>query len=509
MNTTEVKRLVIISNRLPVIIKNIEGKWQTSSGAGGLVTALAPVLRNRGGLWIGWPGTVEPIDIDPLLEVATQQAGYAFQPVLLTKEERAKFYYGLSNEVIWPLFHDLQSQCTFDPTYWDGYKKVNHKYANVIAEYTDVDDYIWVHDYHLMLVARELRKLGVRSKIGWFLHIPFPPPDIFLKLPWRFQILEGLLEFDLLGFQTLRDRKNFIQCVRTLIRNVRITGKGSVQTLRCGKRDVRVGTFPISIDYREFARLAASEEVATRAWYIHEDLPDRKIILGVDRLDYTKGILLRLEAFRIALDLFPELRRSMTLVQVVVPSREEIPKYQDLKTEIEQKVSNINGHYTESGWIPIVYIHRMLNRQQLLAYYRTAEIALLTPLKDGMNLVAKEYCASSIEENNVLILSEFAGAAAQLQNGAILVNPYDIEEVARVIHRAFFMSRSERLERMRKLRGSVQRYDIFRWVNSFLQASMAGRLDNYPLLDDYPPQMELDSAIKPAGRIESIGKPEA
>jgi trehalose 6-phosphate synthase len=487
----DIKRLVIISNRLPIVLRKTDDTWQVTPGSGGLVTALAPVLRNRGGLWIGWPGIVTGEDIQDLMRTASRDVGYTLKPVLLTEDELHKFYYGLSNEVIWPLFHDLQSICNFDPTYWEGYKQVNEKYARVVANTTRKDDFIWVHDYHLMLVAQKLRTLRSDAKIGFFLHIPFPPLDIFLKLPWRHHFLQALMDFDLIGFQTLRDRRNFLHCVRTLIKNVKIRGKGSVVTLQCGDRTARVGSFPISIDYREFSRKAASQEVARRAWLIHEDLPDRKIVLGVDRLDYTKGIILRLEAFKTALDMYPELHRRITLVQVVVPSREEIPRYYDLKVDIERKVSDINGTYTESGWIPIVYIHRKLDREELLGYYRTAEIALITPLKDGMNLVAKEFCASSIERNSVLILSEFAGAAAQLQKWVFLVNPYDIQNVAESIFRAFTMSMAERRKRMQRLRNSVSRNDIFRWVNLFLEAAISKSLNNYPRIEDYIPQIEI------------------
>ncbi len=486
-------RLVIVSNRLPVVLERGEqGKWSLRSGSGGLVTALAPVLRNRGGVWIGWPGTVQGDDValDELLAEATRDSGYTLKPVVLTDEERVKYYRGFANEIIWPLFHDLQSHCNFDPDYWFTYQKVNRRFAHVIAETCASDDFIWVHDYHLMSVAKELRSLGVESRCGFFLHIPFPPLDIFLKLPWRFQVLSDLLEYDLIGFQTLRDRRNFIQCIRALAKDLPVVSRGQIATVRGGRREVRLGAFPISIDSGEFTRLAASQEVADRAWYIHEDLPQRKIILGVDRLDYTKGIPQKLEAYRTALRKFPELREKVVLLQVVVPSRFRIPKYLDLKTDVERLVGEINGQFTRSGWVPIHYIYRSLDRAELLAYYRTAEIVLITPLKDGMNLVAKEYCASNIEENGVVILSEFAGAVAQLQKGAVLVNPHDVEGVGRAIYQAYGMPPEERKQRMRKLRQSVRRHDVYWWVNSFLQAAIAKQLDQFPLVEDYVPKRE-------------------
>ncbi len=493
MNSTE-NRLIVVSNRLPVIVEKENGDWKVYPGTGGLVTALAPVLKNRGGLWIGWPGSTEEetFDLQKILNTATKDSGYTLKPVLFTSAERDKFYCGFSNEIIWPLFHDLQSNCNFDPEYWRVYERVNVKFAQVITENGKKDDFIWVHDYHLMNVAKELRNMGKRYRTGFFLHIPFPPLDIFLKLPWRFQILHALLEYDLIGFQTLRDRRNFVQCIRTLIKNIVIRGKGQVLTIRHGDRDIRCGTFPIGIDSRDFAKRAATPEVSRKAWYIHEDLPKSMLVLGVDRLDYTKGIPYRLRAFQNVLERFPDLHNRIRLIQIVVPSREDIPKYRDLKMEIERRVSEINGKYTRSGWVPIHYLFRHLEKEELLAYYRTSEIALVTPLKDGMNLVAMEYCASSLEENCVLILSEFAGAAAQLQKGALLVNPYDIEGVADTIYKAFNMKEEERRLRMRKLKRVIRERNIFRWVDSFLRTAIGKKLDQFPLLDDYFPETKIN-----------------
>jgi trehalose 6-phosphate synthase/phosphatase len=483
--------LIIVSNRLPMVVsREKNGTWQIEPGSGGLVTALAPVLRNRGGIWIGWPGTVaeEKAELDELLARATKDWGYELMPVMLTTDEKNKYYRGFSNEVLWPLFHDFLSHCNFRPEYWYAYQKVNEKFAQVTARNSTEGDFIWVHDYHLMSIAKFLRKMGIQTRIGFFLHTPFPPLDIFVKLPWRFHILRALLEYDLIGFQTLRDRRNFLHCVRTLMKNLELSGRGQVVTLKVGKRDVRIGIFPISIDFSEFANLARTEKVADRAWYIHEDLPHQQIILGVDRLDYTKGIPEKLKAFRNALKRFPELQEKVVLIQVLVPSRRDIPMYQDLKIEIERLVGDINGQLTRSGWVPIHYIFRSLNREELLAYYRTAEIALVTPLKDGMNLVAKEYCASNLEENGVLILSEFVGATAQLQKGALLVNPHDIEGIAETIYQAFQMDTEEKRSRMKKLRMCIRKQNIFWWVNSYLQAAIAKRLDNFPVLEDYIPR---------------------
>jgi trehalose 6-phosphate synthase len=368
----------------------------------------------------------------------------------------------------------------------------------VIYRNTLDEDHIWIHDYHLMTVGRELREVGIDTKIGYFLHIPFPPLDLFIKLPWRFQILHALLSYDLIGFQTQRDRRNFVQCVRTMLKDVPVRGKGQILTAHMDNREVRIGNFPISIDYNEFAQKAASHDVAAREIEIQNEFTARHIVLGVDRLDYTKGIPERLVAFKNALERYPKLLRQMSLVQVVVPSRTHIPKYQDLKIAIEQLVSEINGRFTQPGWIPIHYLFRSVDRTELLAFYRAADIALITPLKDGMNLVAKEYCASNVEEQGVLILSEFAGAAAQMHKNALLVNPYDVEAVADALYNATQMDPGERKRQMQALRRGVRKTDIFWWVDSILKAVFAHDLDDFPPLTDYFPATEAVS-------LESFG----
>jgi trehalose 6-phosphate synthase len=411
--------------------------------------------------------------------------------VALTSEEVHNFYLGFSNEIVWPLFHDMHSLCNFRPEYWRTYLNVNRKYADVVAANSNARDFVWVHDYHLMHVASELRRLGSRARLGFFLHIPFPPLDIFVKLPWRFPLLRALLEYDMIGFQTLRDRRNFLQCVRTLVKEARVRGSGQVLVVDVNGHEVRFGSFPISIDYNAFVRNASQPEVTGKVAELKALLPNRQLVLGVDRLDYTKGIPDRLEAFCNALQRYPDLHERITLIQVVVPSRVDIPQYHELKTRIERLVGEINGQFTRpGGWVPIHYVYRSLARVDLLAYYQTAQIALVTPLKDGMNLVAKEFCACSIEEDCVLILSEFAGAAAQLQRGALLVNPYDIEGMADAIHHAFVMPARERTARMRRMRRSIREQDIFWWIDSFLRAAIAKDLSDFPLPEDYVPRDE-------------------
>ncbi|MBV9179782.1 MAG: trehalose-6-phosphate synthase, partial [Acidobacteria bacterium] len=395
------------------------------------------------------------------------------------REEISKFYSGFANEIIWPLFHDMPSFCDFDPDYWEVYQRVNRRFAQAASDAANGKDLLWVHDYHLMLAARYLRETRPNARVGFFLHIPFPAPDIFEKLPWRRPILRALLQYDLLGFQTDRDRDNFLHCVERILPEAAILRDELQHLVGLDGRHARAGTYPISVAFEEFANHAASHEVETAANQFRQELGNKFLLLGVDRMDYTKGIPERLKAFRLLLRRFPDLRHRVTLLQVVVPSREEIPNYKELRREVELLVSQINGEFTESGWVPIHYMHRNLTRKQLLTYYRAADIALVTSLKDGMNLIAKEFCAAQIDEEGVVVISEFTGAAAELQHGAIVVNPNDLAGVAEAVHRACVMPIEEKRTRMRLLRDIVRNYTVQNWAEAFLQSLLmadAGRL---------------------------------
>ena len=476
-------RLVIVSNRLPVKIEGHPGKWKVTHSSGGLVSALTPVLRDRGGIWIGWAGTTEVLDLKTLREIlgpASKQAGYRVYPVRLSQEDVNSFYSGFSNEVIWPLFHDLQTRCRFEPEYWKSYRKVNGDFAKAIKKHTRPEDYIWVHDYQMVPVARILKSSDVQRNCVFFLHIPFPPPDIFLKLPWREEILKDFLEYSFVGFQTMRDRRNFTDCLKALLPDSKVTGRGPVATVTSEGRRVRVAAMPISIDYRSFRDTAKSAKATKILKELKSQVPWENIAIGVDRLDYTKGIPQRIRAFGEACRSFPELREKIALIQIVVPSREDVPAYQDLREEIEKLVSSVNGEFSTPGWIPIHYMHKSVSREELVAYYRLADIALVTPLKDGMNLVAKEYCACQVDDNGVLILSEFAGAAAQMHRSAILVNAYDIRGVAEAIHEAVNMPLEKRKSRMRRLRAGIRRQNVFWWVDNYLRASTGKALVDFP-----------------------------
>lgn len=490
-------RLVNVSNRLPVEVKNRAGGPRLSRSAGGLATALDSIWRHTHGVWIGWGGAADSVNASRLLEKASRGHSYNLKPIALSRDEIAKFYSGFANEIIWPLFHDMPSRCNFDPEYWEVYQRVNRRFAQATAEMSNGKDMVWAHDYHLMLMAKYLRESGCNSTAGFFLHIPFPAPDIFEKLPWRRAILRALLHYDLLGFQTDRDRWNFVSCLERMLPEAQNVREEPYNAISLEGRRTRVGTFPISISFEEFANHAASHDVETGAEQFRRELANKFIVLGVDRLDYTKGIPERLKAFRILLRRYPELRHRVTLVQVVVPSREEIPNYKDLRREVELLVSQINGEFTEGGWVPIHYMHRNLTRKQLLSYYRAADIAIVTSLKDGMNLVAKEFCAAQVDETGVVVISEFAGAAAELQHGAIVVNPNDLAGVAEAIHRACVMPVEEKRSRMRLLREIVSTYSVQSWAEAFLTAALTMRVPKGEL--ELQSQDEAVSSQAPSG----------
>jgi len=517
-------RLLVVSNRLPLTLYNGEdGQWHARASSGGLVRAMLPVLQDRGGVWIGWPGITpganpganpditpganpdanpdDPEQIRPVLAAVGRQSGFDYQPVHLTLEEQRGFYEGFSNEIIWPLFHDLVTYCHFDAGYWDIYERVNRKFTRALERVCQPTDLVWVHDYHLMQVAYFLRQQGRHARIGFFLHIPFPSPEIFMKLPWRFQILRGLAAYDVLGFQTTRDRRNFLDCMQTL-HEFSTRGRGAVLGLRVNDqrlglprnggpgptREIRVGSFPIGIDDAQFNDLARSESVRTQARWLADNSHSQQMVLGVDRLDYTKGLPQKVDAFANVLERYPELCGRLTLVQHVVPSRLNIPDYHRLRSELEQKISAVNGRFSQAGWVPIHYMFHSLPLDTLIAYYQAADIALITPPKDGMNLVAKEFCAARSSGDGVLILSEFAGSAVQLQDGALLVNPYDVEGVADALYRAFKMPPAERRERMQRLRRAVRGHDVFHWADTFLATLSGQRLGHFPVPGDYIPR---------------------
>lgn len=489
------RRLIVVSNRLPVVLKRDDaGDWTLKPGSGGLVTALAPVLSHRGGLWIGWPGlAVEPGGPwEEVLEEGFRERGYDLVPVVLKEDEVDLFYYGFSNSVLWPLFHDQPASCNFDPSFWYAYLDVNRKFARQVVSHTERDDFIWVQDYQLIHAAEYVREEHSARHLGFFLHIPFPPLDIFLRMPWRGQILAALLAYDLIGFQTPRDLRNFRSCLEHLLPEIDVEQGPGVLTLQIGGRTLHAGAFPIGIDYDDFHDHAAAEATDRRIGELRNKLGDCDIILGVDRLDYTKGLPERLLAYENALERYPKLREKVVLVQVVVPSRENVPAYMELKSQLDRLVGRINGRFSSAGWTPVQYYYRGIPRPDLISLYRMARIGFVTSIKDGMNLVSKEFCACQTDHAGALVLSEFAGAAAQLEGGALLVNPHDVEGTADALVEAWEMPAEERRQRMERMQAVLAEQDIFWWVERYLQVALhdGESLDDLVSPRDFVPRLE-------------------
>ena len=450
-------RLIVAANRLPVRWEDEEDRWVTSPG--GLVSALAPVLRERGGVWVGWPGT------DGGTTDEFEAAGIANHPIPLDPDAIENYYDGFCNGTIWPLYHDAIRPPEYHRHWWRPYQDVNRRFAEASAEVASPGDVVWVQDYQLQLVPAMVRALRSDVRIGFFLHIPFPPPEIFERLPWRRQIMEGLLGADYLGFQTRRAALNFAASARNFAR-----ARGPAGALRLGDRQIRAEAVPISIEterYAETASLARTQQVAAE---FRTDLGDPEtIILGVDRLDYTKGIDLRLRAIETFFEKHPEFHQKASFVQVAVPSREDVDEYQEIRRRVEELVGRVNGRFGTAGWLPVHYMYRSVPFQELIGAYVAADVMLVTPLRDGMNLVAKEYVATRVDGAGVLILSEFAGAAEQLVD-SILVNPYDLDALADSIAAAVTMPEQEQRRRMQRLRRVVKKWDVHDWARHSLDA---------------------------------------
>jgi trehalose 6-phosphate synthase len=465
------QRLVVVSNRLPLTLRMEDGTLRSKPADIGLIEALEPLLRKQGGYWIGNPGIGETPMLPEMLRQAAQNRAYEFVPVYLSKEERESNYEGFSNRVIWPLFHDLPSLCNFDSTYWQRYLSINQKFAAIAENTAGPTDLIWIHDYQLMQVGKAVRVRRPAAKLALFLRTPFPAPDMFAKLPWRVPILEGLLEHDLVALQTVRDLRNFLSCLHLLPGKLQITKEGNAPVIHYEGRSSYAGAFPTSIDFEAISRDAQKPLVQAKVAELKQPSSTR-IVLGVDNLDPTTGIPERIRAFSVYLRQNQAAHGTITLYQVVIPDRETIPEYLRLQEEIENLVAAVNGEWAQSGWTPIVYMRQPVSFEELLALYRVADAALMTPLKDGMNLIAKEYCAAKNDAGGVLILSEFSGAAVEFDGMALLVNPYDEEGVARTIERALSIPDAERRNRMRKLRRQIQRFDLLHWQELMYSAML-------------------------------------
>jgi trehalose 6-phosphate synthase/phosphatase len=454
-------KLIIVSNRLPVKLQEKEGELSYKTSEGGLATGLGSIYKKDNNLWIGWPGmVVEDTDKQHQIEQELQQENMS--PIFLTETEIKEFYEGFSNETLWPTFHYFSQYAIYEQQLWETYVQVNRKFCEAVVKVAEPDDTIWVHDYQLLLLPSLLREKLPHATIGFFQHIPFPSYEIFRLLPWRREILEGMLGSDLIGFHTYDDMRHFLSSVN------RIIGYGGMHGwVNTGTRSLLVDSFPMGIDYEKYATVAATEEVKKREKIFRTNLTAQKIILSIDRLDYSKGIPQRLEAFELFLEKYPEFHEKVTLVMLVVPSRDEVEKYKELKEEVDEMVGRINGKYSHINWNPIQYFYRSYPLDTLSAFYRMADVALVTPMRDGMNLVCKEFVASKLDHKGVLILSEMAGASKELSE-ALLINPNDVNQLVDALHEALTMPEEEQEQHMRLMQESLKRYNIHHWVSMFM-----------------------------------------
>lgn len=455
--------LLLVANRLPLARQR--GEWRPSSG--GLVTALTPVVERVGGSWVGWdedaqgvPSRVDGLNCD-------------LHAVELEPELVEGYYHGFTNRTLWPLFHDLVVQPVIDRAWWRSYETVTRRFAERVSEVIEaspVRPLVWIQDYHLLLLPQLLRDRYPDLRIGMFLHIPFPAPELFARLPWRESLLGGMLAADSLGFHTDQYRDNFLRTVQRVLPDATVLGDS---VIREDGRRVRALSHPISIDAEDFSALARDPATDVEVAALREQFGDRKVLLGVDRLDYTKGIRHRLQAIELLLEQRPHLRGRFAFVQIAVPSRDDVEEYRRLRTQVETEVGRINGRFTEPGHdVPVHYLHRSIDRTRLAAYYRLADVMCVTPLKDGMNLVAKEFVTvqSATDGEGVLVLSEFCGTAHEFGHDAIRCNPFDVEGLATLLEVAMDLSSEDRRERLARMAQVVRDNDVFRWVEDELDA---------------------------------------
>ncbi len=454
-------RLVVVSNRVAPVD---EGK----TAVGGLAVAVLAALKEEGGIWFGWNGEV--VATTPPKPDLTTVDNLTYATVGMTRRDHAEYYNGFANSALWPLFHYRLDLAKFNRREFSGYLRVNARFAKHLFPLLRHDDIIWVHDYHLIPLAEELRKAGSRHPIGFFLHTPLPPLEILVALPRHGQLMKAMCAYDLVGFQTMSDLSAFHDYI-VLEADGEVLSNGLV---RAFGRTLRADVFPIGIDTEELMALAAEHDHSPERDRLDAVLHDRTMIIGVDRLDYSKGLVERFRAFERLLETYPNDRGLVTLMQVAPPSRSDVGGYSEIRTALETAAGNINGRFADFDWVPIRYLNKSFERSELTCFYRASRVGLVTPLRDGMNLVAKEYVAAQkAEDPGALVLSRFAGAARDL-DGALIVNPYDIDEVAGALQRALDMPLEERRARYQGMIGPLKRHDVHHWRKGFLDALTEG-----------------------------------
>ncbi|KAA2238579.1 bifunctional alpha,alpha-trehalose-phosphate synthase (UDP-forming)/trehalose-phosphatase [Chitinophaga agrisoli] len=454
-------KTIIVSNRLPVRITEKDGAYTLAQSEGGLATGLGSIYRDGNNVWIGWPG-LEVTSTEDQARIREEMAAMNLKPVYLTQDEINNYYEGFSNETLWPVFHYMAVYARYEQSHWDCYYRVNEKFRDIILETAEPGDVIWIHDYQLLLLPGMIRAAMPDISIGFFLHIPFPSFELFRLIPWRAELLEGMLGADLLGFHTFDDSRHFINAVTRLL-----PINASANVLMVNDRAVIAETFPMGIDYDRYASMGNNHEVQEQLKQLKDNFQGIDMILTIDRLDYSKGILQRLEAYELFLQLHPEYAEKVVLYMIVVPSRDNVQQYKDLRDEIDKLVGGINARFRTINWHPVHYFYRSFPIETLSALYNFADIGLVTPMRDGMNLVSKEYVASRTHNDGVLILSEMAGASRELID-ALIVNPNNIGAITRAIEEALIMPKPEQYRRMKQMRQVVAKFNIAHWVKLFM-----------------------------------------
>lgn len=456
--------LIIVSTRLPVkVSKDSNGTLVYSQSDGGLATGMSAVSKSRDSVWIGWPGIAnEELTKRDKEAITLELKKRGCHPVFLNQQQVDEYYSGYCNATIWPLFHYFSNMTIYEKSYWQSYREVNDIFAKAVKAFVSSDSQIWVHDYQLMLVPKLLRDRGTKAMIGFFLHIPFPSFEIFRLLPERSEILEGLLGADLVGFHTYDYVRHFLSSVK------RIVGyDASLGSIRVGERVVKTDAFPIGIDYKRFAKSSRLRSIKKEIRSFTVAKEKTKVILAVDRADYSKGIPARLDAYEAFLKKYSQYHEKVVMILLASPSREDVTAYQELKELIDQKIGKINGAFSTVNWSPITYFHKSLPQDEVAALYTMADVMLVTPLRDGMNLVAKEFIATKHKKGGALVLSEMAGVATELPE-AILVNPNNTDMVAEGIHQALTMPETEQKQRMKAMQARISTYTIHRWAEDFI-----------------------------------------
>lgn len=455
-------KTIIVSNRLPVKLVESNGEYSFIPSEGGLATGLGSIYKQSGNVWVGWPG-MEVNDEQDRLKITRDLDIQNLKPVFLSQEEINQYYEGFSNEVLWPVFHYMPTYARYQQSYWDSYLHVNKKFRDIILDIAEPGDIIWIHDYQLLLLPGLIRAVLPDITIGFFQHIPFPSYELFRLIPWRVEILEGILGADLIGFHTFDDARHMVQSSRRLVTSV----ISSSNEISFNNRSIIADSFPMGIDSRKFYDLVETDAVKENLHTLNKTLRDNKIIVSIDRLDYSKGILQRLQAYELFFQQNPDYIGNLVLYMIVVPSRDNVQQYRELRDEIDKFVGSINARYRTLEWQPVVYFYRSFSIEELSALYAKAHICLVTPMRDGMNLVCKEFVASRHNNDGVLILSEMAGASKELID-ALIVNPNDITAIANAISEALKMPLHEQGRRMRMMKDIVMKFNISHWVKLFM-----------------------------------------